>query len=143
MDNFVSGLVSAYKLKYPDFQIEYSINDIEYFNTDPVLMTSLFQNLIDNAYKYSLPDKKFISIKVSAEKGMIIFRFRDTGIGIPEDEVKNVFKKFYRIQSQYNQQGSVGLGLAFCKELVNFLDGSILLKSKLGEGSEFTVKLPL
>jgi two-component system phosphate regulon sensor histidine kinase PhoR len=56
--------------------------------------------------------------------------------------MENIFRKFYRIQSQYNQQGSVGLGLAFCKELVNFMKGDIFVKSKVGIGSEFTIILP-
>ncbi len=143
VQSFVSKLVNAYKLKYPDFNIEYSIKNVEFFDSDLVLITSLFQNLIDNAYKYSFPENKFIAISANIEKSFIVFRFKDKGIGIPQEEVKNVFKKFYRIQSQFNQQGSVGLGLAFCKELVNFLNGDIILKSKLGEGSEFTIKLPL
>ena len=50
--------------------------------------------------------------------------------------------KFYRIENQYNQNGSVGLGLAFCKELVNFMDGDIVVHSKVNEGSEFIVTLP-
>jgi len=54
----------------------------------------------------------------------------------------NIFKKFYRIENQYNQNGSVGLGLAFCKELVNFMDGEITVHSKVNEGSEFIVTLP-
>ena len=55
---------------------------------------------------------------------------------------KNVFKKFYRIENQFNQNGSVGIGLAFCKEVANFLDGDIEVKSESGAGSEFIVSLP-
>ena len=72
-----------------------------------------------------------------------MFEFTDEGIGIPAKEMTNIFRKFYRIQSQYNQQGSVGLGLAFCKELVNFMNGTISVKSKVDRGSEFTIELPL
>lgn len=140
---FLRNLTDAYKIKYPDFKIDYSITGVHDFITDPVLLTSIFQNLMDNAWKYSLPGKKKLQIRVFTEKGNILFSFRDEGIGIPKTETANVFKKFYRIQNQYNQQGSVGLGLAFCKELVNFMQGDIFLKSKPGEGSEFTVILPL
>ena len=139
---FIQNMVDAYQIKYPDFEITHSTGSVTSFNTDPVLLSSIFQNLMDNAYKYSLPQKKILDIKVSLEKGNIVFKFIDQGIGIAKAESENVFKKFYRIQSQYNQQGSVGLGLAFCKELVNFMSGSITLKSKQGEGSEFTVVLP-
>lgn len=143
LEAFLHNLKDTYSIKYPDFDIQYAIEKIEYFNTDPVLLSSIFQNLVDNAYKYSLPGRKALTIHVTTEKGNVIFRFRDQGIGIPKEETENVFRKFYRIQNQYNQQGSAGLGLAFCKELVNFMNGDILLKSKVGSGSEFTVILPL
>ncbi|KAA8478931.1 two-component system phosphate regulon sensor histidine kinase PhoR [Arcticibacter tournemirensis] len=142
-EQFLQKLINGYRLKYPDFNIGYKIQKLEFFDTDPVLLASIFQNLIDNAYKYSLPGKKKLDIDVFTEKGNAIFRFTDQGIGIPKEETQNVFKKFYRIQNQYNQQGSVGLGLAFCKELINFMNGEIRLKSKEGVGSEFSVILPL
>ncbi|WP_207426583.1 sensor histidine kinase KdpD [Pedobacter sp. SYSU D00535] len=142
LDVFVQNLVDAYQIKYPEFEIKYDIRNVERFNSDPVLLTSIFQNLIDNAYKYSMPKRKILDISISLERGNIIFRFADQGIGIPKEEMNNIFQKFYRIQSQYNQQGSVGLGLAFCKELVNFMNGQISVKSKVGVGSEFTIILP-
>jgi two-component system phosphate regulon sensor histidine kinase PhoR len=71
-----------------------------------------------------------------------VLRFKDTGIGIPSSEINNIFKKFYRIQNLYNQNGSVGLGLAFCKELVNFMNGEITVKSVVSKGTEFKIVLP-
>lgn len=142
LEVFVQNLIDAYQLKYPLFEITYDIRKVETFKTDPVLIASMFQNLIENAYKYSLPRRKGLHIDISMERGKIVFRFADQGIGIPKAELENIFKKFYRIQSQYNQQGSVGLGLAFCKELVNFMAGEIFVKSKVGIGSEFTIILP-
>lgn len=139
---FIQNMVDAYQIKLPDYDIDVNTNNVSSFRADPVLLSSIFQNLMDNAYKYSSPGKKTLEIVVYTEKGNIVFKFRDQGIGIPAGETENVFKKFYRIQSQYNQQGSVGLGLAFCKELINLMNGSISLKSKVGEGSEFTVVLP-
>jgi len=97
---------------------------------------------MENAYKYSHPNKKVLNINVLHEKRDIIFSFADRGIGIPKNELNNIFKKFYRIENQYNQNGSVGLGLAFCKELVNFMNGEITVNSKVNEGSEFIVTLP-
>ncbi|HEY1010152.1 MAG TPA: ATP-binding protein, partial [Daejeonella sp.] len=57
-------------------------------------------------------------------------------------DIDNIFKKFFRVENQYNQQGSVGLGLAFCKELVNFMNGTISVQSVEGKGSEFKIELP-
>lgn len=142
LEVFVQNLIDSYQLKYPEFKVTYEIRNVETFKTDPVLMSSIFQNLIDNAYKYSSANRKELHIDIALERDKIVFRFADQGIGIPKGEMENIFRKFYRIQSQYNQQGSVGLGLAFCKELVNFMKGDIFVKSKVGIGSEFTIILP-
>jgi len=142
VDDFVSKYKETFKLKYPDFKINCKVYGVEAFYTDPVLLGSVFQNLIENAYKYSHPQKKELYINVTHEKRNIIFSFADKGIGIQKNELTNVFKKFYRIENQYNQNGSVGLGLAFCKELVNFMNGEIIVNSKVNEGSEFIVTLP-
>src|SRR5690606_2151552 len=133
---------NSYQVKHPDFDIQYTIHGAEVIETDETLLISLFQNLIDNAYKYSSSDKKYLRINIYKQKKEIFFKFEDKGIGIPKDEQKNIFKKFYRIQSQYNQQGSVGLGLAFCKEVVNLMNGEIFVESKRGKGSVFTIALP-
>jgi len=142
IESFISRYIETFKIKYPDFNLKFKINGVETFYTDPVLLGSVFQNLIENAYKYSHPQQKELFISISHEKRNIVFSFADKGIGIPKNELSNVFKKFYRIENQYNQNGSVGLGLAFCKELVNFMNGDITVYSKVNEGSEFIVTLP-
>jgi two-component system phosphate regulon sensor histidine kinase PhoR len=142
VDDFVNRYKETFRLKYPDFKISCKVYNVKAFYTDPVLLGSVFQNLIENAYKYSHPQKRELYINVRNEKRNIIFSFADKGIGIQKSELTNVFKKFYRIENQYNQNGSVGLGLAFCKELVNFMNGEIIVNSKVNEGSEFIVTLP-
>jgi len=134
--------IESFKIKYPDFKINFKVHGVKSFYSDPVLLGSVLQNLMENAYKYSHPNKKVLNINVLHEKRDIIFSFADRGIGIPKNELNNIFKKFYRIENQYNQNGSVGLGLAFCKELVNFMNGEITVNSKVNEGSEFIVTLP-
>ena len=57
-------------------------------------------------------------------------------------ELKNIFKKFYRVKNQFNQGGSVGLGLAFCKEITEFMGGEIKVSSVKGEGTTFTLVFP-
>lgn len=142
IEEFVTGYIETFRIKYPDFKIAYRIENVYNFYTDPVLLGSLFQNLIENAYKYSHPQHKELFISVIHEKRDIVFTFMDKGIGIPKNEIKNIFKKFYRIENKYNQNGSVGLGLAFCKELANFMGGDITVRSEINQGSEFTVTLP-
>jgi two-component system, OmpR family, phosphate regulon sensor histidine kinase PhoR len=142
LDDFVKSYIDTFKIKYPDFNINYRIHGLVKFYADPVLLGSLFQNLMENAYKYSNPKRRELSIDVRKEKRNIVFAFADRGIGIAKEEITHIFKKFYRIENQYNQHGSAGLGLAFCQELVNFMEGEITVNSKIHEGSEFVVTLP-
>ncbi|HWZ03023.1 MAG TPA: HAMP domain-containing sensor histidine kinase [Mucilaginibacter sp.] len=142
VEAFGTKYIESFKIKYPDFKINFKVHGVKSFYSDPVLLGSVLQNLMENAYKYSHPNKKVLNINVLHEKRDIIFSFADRGIGIPKNELNNIFKKFYRIENQYNQNGSVGLGLAFCKELVNFMNGEITVNSKVNEGSEFIVTLP-
>ena len=143
LEDFTKGYIDTFRIKYPDFKLEYKIDKITSFYTDPVLLGSIFQNLMENAYKYSNPKQREMNIKIApGKKNNILFSFKDKGIGIAREEIENVFKKFYRVENQYNQDGSVGLGLAFCKELVNFMNGEITVNSKVNEGSEFIVNLP-
>lgn len=142
LEEFTEKYINTFRIKYPDFDLRYKVDGIYNFYTDPVLLGSIFQNLIENAYKYSNPGQKELFIHIGYEKRNIIFSFADKGIGIPRNEINNIFKKFYRIENKYNQNGSVGLGLAFCKELANFMNGDLQVKSKVNEGSEFIVTLP-
>jgi two-component system phosphate regulon sensor histidine kinase PhoR len=140
--DFIESTIESHVFKYPDFNFTYAVNGFSSFTTDPVLLGSLFDNLAENAYKYSSPGQKYLHVTAALVKNRIVFRFADQGIGIPAPEINNIFKKFYRIQNQYNQNGSVGLGLAFCKELVNFMKGEITVKSKVNQGTEFKITLP-
>ncbi|WP_419802554.1 sensor histidine kinase [Mucilaginibacter sp.] len=142
LNTFTKSQIDSFKIKYPAFNISFSNTEINAFFTDPILLGSLYQNLIENAYKYSPADRKELLIKIEKHKKEVTFKFKDQGIGIAPAELNHIFKKFYRIQNQYNQNGSVGLGLAFCKELVNFMHGEISVKSSIGKGSEFVVTLP-
>jgi two-component system phosphate regulon sensor histidine kinase PhoR len=142
LERFTKSQIESFRIKYPAFNITYTIENVDTFFTDPVLLGSVYQNMMENAYKYSPPDRKELAIKIEKHKKEVTFKFKDQGIGIDQAELDNIFKKFYRIQNQYNQNGSVGLGLAFCKELVNFMHGDISVKSSIGKGSEFVVTLP-
>jgi len=140
--DFIETTIEVHQLKHPDFDVTYETSGFKTFITDPVLLGSLFDNLLENAYKYSPVNQKKLHISARLIKDRIVLRFRDTGIGIPSSEINNIFKKFYRIQNRYNQNGSVGLGLAFCKELVNFMNGDISVKSVVDKGTEFKIVLP-
>ncbi len=141
--DFLEELKEEYLLQYPGFQIEYSLGKLAWMKTDKVLLNSIFSNLIENAYKYSKPGKKYLSIVINREKRWIYFKFKDQGIGIKQEDLDLIFKKFYKVDNELNIKGSIGIGLAFSKEIIELMKGQISVTSQLGIGSEFTIKLPL
>ncbi len=100
-------------------------------------------NLIDNAVKYT-PSGGRVHVSVSAEETMAVLRVEDSGIGIPEANIPRLFERFYRVDTSRSRSlGGTGLGLAIVKHIVSLLDGQITVNSQVGEGSVFTVYLPL
>ncbi|MGH2624833.1 MAG: sensor histidine kinase, partial [Sphingobacterium sp.] len=142
LNGFCEEIFEATRIKYPDLNLSYQLDVDSKIYTDPVLLNSVFQNLIDNAYKYSEVSRKFIDISVLQTKKSFVIQFSDQGIGISKNELKNIFKKFYRVKNQFNQGGSVGLGLAFCKEITEFMSGEIKVSSVENEGTTFTLNFP-
>lgn len=142
LNSFCEEIFAATKIKYPDLNLTSKIDVDSSMYTDPILLNSVFQNLIDNAYKYSEVSRKFIDISVEQNKKNFVIQFSDKGIGINKNELRNIFKKFYRVKNQFNQSGSVGLGLAFCKEITEFMGGEIKVSSIEGEGTVFTLIFP-
>ncbi len=143
MEVFCQNLVDEYQIRYPGFHIDYHISGVEYIEGDKVLLGSVFANLIENAYKYSPPDRRYLFIDVRRLRKNLVVRFIDQGIGIDKKEQEHIFKRFYKVENDFNRHGSVGIGLAFCKEVINYMEGSISVKSEPGKGSEFIILLPL
>jgi len=108
--------------------------------TELFLLSSILKNLIDNGIKYSDANRpSFVSIEFTIEAGMYKFVVKDNGIGIPADIQEKIFDMFYRGN---DKSKGAGLGLYIVKSAVEKLNGSITVKSELGEGSVFTVLLP-
>ena len=108
---------------------------------DADMITRAMINLIDNAISYS---KKNGHIWVSLEKsaGFAIIRVEDDGIGISEENQKRIFDRFFQVDKSRTSSSS-GLGLAMVKEIASLNGGSVSVESRLGEGSVFTLTLPL
>jgi PAS domain S-box-containing protein len=99
-------------------------------------------NLVENAIKYS-PDGGVIEMGVEPAAGMVRFRVRDEGLGIPPAEQARIFEKFYRLDPDMTRGiGGTGLGLYICSELVERMGGRIWVESSGGEGSTFFFDLP-
>lgn len=102
----------------------------------------VFLNLIDNAIKYT-PENKEVHVHVSSLDGNICISVKDTGVGIPEEDIERIFERFYRVDKARSRDvGGTGLGLAITKHIVKSLGGNIRVKSELGKGSEFIVIIP-
>ena len=109
---------------------------------DPIHITNVVYNLLDNAVKYCIT-KPFISITTKNERNYLVIEIKDNGIGIRKEDLKMIFDKFYRVSTgNIHDIKGFGLGLFYVKLIINEHNGSIDVKSKLGEGSTFTIKLP-
>ncbi|AFY95705.1 signal transduction histidine kinase [Chamaesiphon minutus PCC 6605] len=98
-------------------------------------------NLVDNAIKYSNGD---ISISIAQTADLAIIHIRDRGIGIALEHQNRIFERFYRAEeSSTRSRDGTGLGLAIVKSLIEGMNGKITLRSKPGEGSVFTIALPI
>ena len=110
---------------------------------DKTKLYQLFFNLIDNAIKYT-PENGSIYISVKEEQKNAVIEIKDTGIGIPANDLPYIFRRFYRVHKDRSKKmGGNGLGLAITKLITEIHKGEISLTSHLGEGSTFIIKLPI
>jgi len=108
---------------------------------DPDKIEDMVSILVDNAAKYT--DTGSVSVQTRRRKDMIVIEVADTGIGIPPQEIGNIFERFYRSDvSRSKKTGGFGLGLPIAKTIVDSIGGNIELKSMVGAGSVFTIRLP-
>ncbi len=139
--DFMKRLVSAMDPS-PDIEIS-TDSDWPTIMTDPILLRQIFQNLIDNAVKYTPAPPKRIEIGClpGEDEGLTIF-VRDNGIGIGAAYHKQIFGLFERLHSP-KEYGGTGVGLAIVHKAVNRLGGTIRLDSTEGKGTTFYVTLPV
>ncbi len=103
----------------------------------------LFENLVENALKYGASGKR-VKIEVATVDGEVAVAVRDFGMGIPPEHVPRLTERFYRVSAEQSRaEGGTGLGLALVKHILNRHGGRLKIESRLGEGSTFTVSLPL
>ncbi len=110
---------------------------------DDVKLTLAFSNLVENAIKYNRKDG-WVRVTLDADHQFFMLTVEDSGIGIPEDCIDSVFERFYRVDKSHSREiGGTGLGLAITRSAILMHRGSIKVESELGEGSTFTVRIPL
>jgi two-component system, OmpR family, sensor histidine kinase CiaH len=139
--NLVQDVLQQFQTRYPNHVVQPDIEKEIAVNGDPLLLKLLLSNLLENAIKYTPADKSLL-LSLRSGPGAEL-RLADQGSGIPDEEKKNVFKKFYRIGSEATRKAKgTGLGLYICKRIAEDHNGSIHVKDNQPEGSIFIVELP-
>jgi two-component system phosphate regulon sensor histidine kinase PhoR len=109
---------------------------------NPRWFKQMLINLIDNAIKYTHKGGK-VELSVDYTNDLCVFKIKDTGIGIRQEHLERLFERFYRVDKARSREvGGTGLGLAIVKHAVNNFNGTIDVKSEVGIGTEFVVKIP-
>ena len=116
--------------------------DLPPLQADPLQVEGLFLNLVDNAVKYT--DKGGVTVRLIAKDGRFLIEVADTGIGIDTVHQPHIFERFYVVdKSRSKKLGGTGLGLSIVKHIVLAHQGTVSVKSRLGEGTTITVLLPI
>jgi two-component system sensor histidine kinase BaeS len=138
---FLSGIAEAMRTLFTekDLLLEVQGERNLAVTVDAEKLEIIVRNILINALKFT--DKGGVSIRYGKEKDEIFIEIRDTGKGIAEENIPFLFNRFYRLGKEENR--GLGLGLAIARELVTVMHGEITVKSKLGEGSCFTISLPV
>lgn len=126
-------------VNFPKVKFKKEIDaDIEFYS-EWTLLNGILQNLIENAIKYAGDDNPWVRINIRRESGWVTIQVEDNGQGIPPEHQERIFDMFFRATE--NENGT-GLGLYILKRSVDRLKGTIEIKSEVGVGSTFTVRLP-
>ena len=110
---------------------------------DETKISLAFSNLIENAVKYN-KEGGWVHVSLNVDHKYFYVKVEDSGIGIPEDAQEHIFERFYRVDKSHSREiGGTGLGLAITRNAVLLHRGAIKVYSKEGEGTTFTVRIPL
>jgi len=149
IDRVVKEFVPSIKERRLQLEVQ-KFSDLPRISADRLKIQQALIELVQNAIKYT-PDGGQIRIASAIEDGFLKVTVADTGIGIPEEEQQKIFERFYEVQDTMHHKsgktefmgGGIGLGLPIAKGIVEAHGGRIQVRSKVGEGSEFTIYLPL
>jgi signal transduction histidine kinase len=137
--DLLTDVLRQFKNRYPERPLHTSIESDIAIKGDALLLQLLVSNLIENANKYA-PKGKNIHCYLEATHKKIILQVIDEGCGIPEEEKKNIFEKFYRIGNEQTRKSQgTGLGLYLCKKIAAYHDADICVTDNVPHGSNFTV----
>jgi signal transduction histidine kinase len=142
----IKDLIQKFKIEWEKRELKVELvaeGDIESINGDPQLLSTAFKHLLLNAINFN---RKGGSIRIQMKNlgSTLTVAFVDTGVGIPADKLPNVFDNFYQAAEYMTREvGGLGLGLAIVRRIIEAHGGSVTVSSQVGEGSRFTVMLPM
>ena len=140
------GLTNSINEKNIKVILHYEDNTSYDIISDAEAIGRIITNLLSNAIKFTEHGQIFIDVEwitCDAFSGTLQLTVRDTGIGIPQEEIKHIFDRFYRVNPSYQgKYKGTGLGLTITKKLIEYLNGSIAVKSQLNVGTEFICTFP-
>lgn len=117
------------------------IMPVYFVNLDNDHIREVLDNLIENAIKYTPQGE--VRVDITGTEDKVVISIKDTGLGIPTEDLPHLFQKFYRVNNMDRQSiGGTGLGLYLCRRLVEGMQGRIWVESTFGQGSTFFVELP-
>ena len=110
---------------------------------DETKLTLALSNLVENGIKYN-KDEGWVHVSLNVDSKYFYVKVEDSGIGIPEESQEHIFERFYRVDKSHSREiGGTGLGLAITRSAVLMHHGAIKVYSREGEGTTFTVRIPL
>jgi signal transduction histidine kinase len=143
LDNILFDVYRQVRIINPPVELSLSEVDQVMVLGDADRLKQLFLNLVENSIKYT-PEGGSVTISLSKKSGWGQFEVTDTGMGIAPENLPHIFDRFYRVdKARARSQGGSGLGLSIAKWIATAHGGTIRVKSQLGEGSTFTVTIPL
>lgn len=117
------------------------VKPLYYVLADPDRLREVITNLFDNACKYTEQGK--VSIGLTGDNDVVQFFIKDTGAGIPAEDIPHLFQKFYRVDNSATRTiGGTGLGLFISRKIIELYNGRVWVESELGKGSTFFINLP-
>jgi CheY-like chemotaxis protein/anti-sigma regulatory factor (Ser/Thr protein kinase) len=144
LPKFIAGIVDEFQLRAARSNLSF-VHEIgadlpQWIETDPLRLRQVLYNLLGNAMKFTPQGE--VAFRVCAMAERIRFEVKDTGKGIPQEDVPSIFKPFYQASNNQLIGQGVGLGLHISKQIVELLGGEISIESELGHGSTFSFEIP-
>lgn len=145
IENMCNRLENIYKKEFAKQNVKLQIScEVEYVQANETLIESLLRNLITNGYHaVSDKEKAYVEVRIWAEDEQLRIQVADNGCGIEEEYISHIFEPFYRVdKARSREMGGSGLGLPFCKKIIDMHNGNIEVKSRLNKGTTFLINLP-